>query len=349
MSKFSLDVLQKCVFPYVNTTDPDVLVGAVFGEDVALTSVGGDILASHVDPIVGAINNIGSLAVHVACNDLAASGIPPRWLLLLILVPLLEDEYLLEQIIRDSSRAAEEVGASIIGGHSGYSSGLLRPLVAVTALGTASGQKPVLTGGAHVGDSVLITKGIGLEGTGILALDFADIAIKLGLSEQKLQEARNLLTKISVLPEALVLAENRVSAMHDVTRGGVLETLLEIAYLSGVGVEIDSARIPIPPVVERFANAFHFDPMKMISSGTLVATVPEEKVEEVKRSLKRLKMNFAFVGKVTEGKGVHVLNYNGEDNHCTEIKCEEDELARIWILYPRGGKDKNIESENKLS
>ena len=76
----------------------------------------------------------------------------------------------------DARRAAREVGASIIGGHTGYSAGLLRPLVAVTAMGKAEGRKPVLTGGAKVGDHVLITKGIALEGTAILAQDFADVA-----------------------------------------------------------------------------------------------------------------------------------------------------------------------------
>jgi hydrogenase expression/formation protein HypE len=169
MSKFSLDVLQRRVFPFVEASDPDVLLGAAFGEDVALTRVGGDILISHVDPIVGAIGNIGWLAVHVACNDIATAGIPPRWILLLVLVPRMEDEELLEQIMRDASRAAGEVGASIIGGHTGYSAGLSRPLLAVTALGTASGREPVRTGGARVGDHVLVTKGVALEGTTILA------------------------------------------------------------------------------------------------------------------------------------------------------------------------------------
>jgi hypothetical protein len=87
MSKFSFDVLKRCVFPSTETTDSDVLLGAAFGEDVALTKVGGDILASHVDPIVGAVGNIGWLAVHMACNDIAASGIPPRWIQLLVLLP----------------------------------------------------------------------------------------------------------------------------------------------------------------------------------------------------------------------------------------------------------------------
>jgi len=169
MSKFPLDVLERCVFPFTGTDDADVLLGAAFGEDVALTKVGDDILVSHVDPIVGAIGDIGSLAVHVACNDIATAGVPPRWALLLVLVPRPEDQDLLEGIMRDAGSAAKDIGVSIIGGHTGYSSGLSRPLVAVTAMGTASGRRLIRTKGARVGDHILVTKGVGLEGTGILA------------------------------------------------------------------------------------------------------------------------------------------------------------------------------------
>lgn len=335
MSKFSLDVLQRCVFPFTKTEDPDVVLGAVFGEDVALTRVGSDILVSHMDPIVGAIGNIGWLAVHVACNDIATAGVLPRWILILVLVPRLDDEELLEKIMCDVNRAAEETGVSIIGGHTGYSMGLSRPLVAVTALGTASGQNIVKTKGANVGDQVLVTKGVGLEGTGILAQDFADVAQKLGLSEKDLVEARALMDEVSVIPESSVLAAHGVTAMHDVTRGGLLETLLEMAYLSGNGIEIDGAQVPMPPVVSRFAQAFKFDPMKMISSGTLAATVPSERVKNVSQALTGHGMTFAIVGRVTEGTGVSVLK-DGGSVHYREIHCEEDELARMWALYPRG-------------
>jgi hydrogenase maturation factor len=236
LSKFSLDVLQRRVFPFVRATDSDIILGAAFGEDVALTRVGGDILVSHVDPIVGAVGKIGWLAVHVACNDIAAAGVAPRWLLLLVLVPRLEDEELLGRIMQDASRASQEVGASIIGGHTGYSAGISRPLVAVTALGTASGREPVRTGGARVGDQVLVTKGIAL----------------------------------------------------------------------------------------------------VISSGTLVVTVPPERVAQVSAALEELGTPFAFVGHVTDGAGVRVLKDGGAIHHA-EIRCEEDELARIWALYPRNG------------
>jgi len=334
MSKFSLDVLQERVFPFVQTGNADVILGAAFGEDIALTQVGGDILVSHVDPIVGAIGDIGWLAVHVACNDIAASGIPPRWLQLLVLVPKMEDVELLERIMRDAGRAADEVGAAIIGGHTGYSAGLSRPLVAVTALGTASGRQPVLTGGARVGDRVLVTKGIALEGTAILAQDFADVGRELGLSKAELDEGRRVMARVSVMPEALVLAENGVTAMHDVTRGGILETLLEIAELSGVGMSVTFDRMPLPAIVSRFAEAFAFDPLRMISSGTLAVTVPPERVDDVSKALIEIGTPFAFVGQVEEGTGVRVSR-DDETVHHKEIRCEEDELARLWALYPR--------------
>jgi hydrogenase expression/formation protein HypE len=334
MSKFSLDVLQRRVFPYVQAEDPDVLLGAAFGEDVALTRVGDEILVSHVDPIVGAVGDIGWLAVHVASNDIAASGIRPRWLQLLVLVPHMEDVELLEQIMQDADRAAKEIGASIIGGHTGYSAGLSRPLVSVTAMGTAAGQEPVLTGGAQVGDRVLVTKGIALEGTAILAQDFVDVAQRHGLSEEELERGRRVMAEVSVMPEALLLAANGVTAMHDVTRGGILETLLEIADLSQVGIELDFAQLPIPPIVSRFAEAFAFDPLRMISSGTLAVTVPQGRVEDVRAALEEAGTPFAFVGEVTEGIGVRVLK-DGETRHYTEIRCGEDELARLWALHPR--------------
>ena len=332
MSKFSLEVLNRVVFPYFTAKDPDVILGASFGEDVALTQVGSDILVSHLDPIVGAVNRIGWLAVHVACNDIATTGAPPRWVQILVLVPRKDDEALLERIMQDIAQAAEEIGVAIIGGHTGYSENLSRPLVAVTALGTMSGRKPVLTKGAQPGDHILITKGIALEGTAILANDFAETAVKLGLTEKDLAEAKELMAQVSVIPEAVVLGSAGATAMHDVTRGGLLETLLEIASLSDVKMSIDYDRIPIPAVAARFAEAFQFDPLKMISSGTLVATVSPANLAAAQQALREKEILFGDIGKVGLGAGVEIKK-GGEVLAYEEIRCEEDELARLWTVY----------------
>lgn len=332
MSKFSLEELNKYVFPHFTCDDPDVILGAVFGEDVALTKVGEDVLVSHLDPIVGAVNDIGWLAVHVACNDIATSGAPPRWVQLLVLVPHQENTKLLERIMGDVERAAKEIGVSIIGGHTGYSSALSRPLVAVTALGTLTDRKAVLSSGAHPGDHILVSKGIALEGTAILASDFSKTALELGLTEYDLEEARDLFNQISVIPEAVILGENGATAMHDVTRGGILETLLEVSRLSEVGMDIDYERIPIPKVADRFSKAFQFDPLKMISSGTLVATVPSSDIEKAKGALNNAGIPFADIGIVVEGVGVQVA-IKDEIRTFEEIHAEEDELARMWTIY----------------
>lgn len=113
-----------------------------------------------------------------------------------------------------------------------------------------------------------------------------------------------------------------------------METLLEIADLSGVGIEVTFPALPIPPIVSRFAEAFGFDPLRMISSGTLAVAVPPERVEAVSEGLEELETPFAFVGRVTNGAGVRV-HKDGETAYYTEIRCEEDELARLWALYPR--------------
>lgn len=343
MSKFSLDVLNKCVYPFLGAHDPDVILGAVFGEDAALTRIGNHILVSHLDPIVGAVKNIGWLAVQVACNDIATCGTSPRWILALVLVPNREDEPLLYEIMRDIHRAANELGVSIIGGHSGYSSNLSRPLVAITALGTISDRQPIRTTGANLGDHIFVTKGIALEGTAILAYDFVDVAQQTGLSEQEVDQARQLMVGVSILPEALALAEQGATAMHDVTRGGLLETLLEIAQRSKVSLQIDYSQIPLQPIVTRFAQAFQFDPLLMISSGTLVATIPPERVQTAARSLIEKGIHFADIGQVTDGEGVYMIK-DGQITHYQEIHCEEDELARMWERYPR-----NDQKSSKIS
>ncbi len=334
MSKFSLDVLRQSVYPFTASDDPDVIRGAEFGQDVSLTKVGNEILVSHVDPIVGAMKGIGSLAVHVACNDIATSGVPPRWILLLVMLPSKEDTEQLESIMQEAQQAANDVGASIIGGHTGYSSGVTRPLVAVTALGKSNGRRVLGSDGAQVGDHVLVTKGVGLEGTAILAADFTEIALTLDISQEEIAQARSLENEVSVLPEALLLADEGATSMHDVTRGGLLETLLEISMLSQVGLDIQVDRIPIWPQVARFADAFEFDPLRMISSGTLMATVPHECVDSAIASVEEIGVGVTDIGRAIDKNGVH-LHHRGEIQVFSEPSPEKDELARMWDLYPR--------------
>ena len=157
------------------------MLGSLFGEDIALVDTGSSLLASHVDPIVGAAEGLGRLAIHVACNDLAASGVSPRWAQILVLTPV-GGEDSLKKVMEEAVAAAKEISVTIIGGHSGYTAALSRPLAAVTAMGVAQ-DRVIPTGGAKEGDVICITRGVGLEGTAILAWDYREKCRSLGLSD----------------------------------------------------------------------------------------------------------------------------------------------------------------------
>ena len=334
MEKIPLDVLHRRVVPSAETTDAGIVLDAAFGEDAAMTRIGNNILASHLEPIVGAIDNIGWLAMHAACNDVAARGIQPRWVVLLVLVPGVDDKGILVQILRDARHAAEKLGVSIIREHAGYSAGITEPLVDVIAMGNLDGKIPVEKGGAHMGDHVLITKGIALEGTAILAHEFEDIVQGFNITAKELHEAKGLMNEVNAIPEALILGEYGASTMHDVRRGGIVGTLVEIAHASRLCIQIDATLIPRRTVVDHFVETFKFDPLRMISSGALVATIPSEKINDAKQKLTEKNIIFADIGRVIDGKGVIVLS-ESKIEHCREIRSEDDEFARMWQLYSR--------------
>ncbi|MEA1927382.1 MAG: AIR synthase related protein, partial [Candidatus Auribacterota bacterium] len=227
MSKFSDDIMNKYIFSRF-THSKDVVVGPQMGIDVAITRLkDGMFLISHLDPIVGAIKRIGWLAVHIACNDIATSGVRPCWALPLILLPEQWEERMLDEITKDILIAAKEIGVSMIGGHTGYAPGSLKPLVAITALGI-SDEKYITAAGAKEGDAIIVTKGAGIEGTVIIAEDFEDILKEKHINQDIIENAKRYINDISVIPEALIM-KRYANAMHDATRGGVMEALLEMA------------------------------------------------------------------------------------------------------------------------
>lgn len=333
MSKFSDDIMDKYVFSRF-TSSKDIVVGPGMGIDVAITRLKDKtFLISHIDPIVGAIKRIGWLAVHIACNDIITTGIRPSWILPLILLPERWDEKMLDVITKDIAKAAEETSVSVIGGHTGYTPGSLKPLVAVTALGI-SNQDYITAAGAKNGDAIVITKGAGIEGTAIIAEDFEDVLKEKQIEHDTIKRAKGYINDISIIPEALIMGRY-ANAMHDATRGGVMEALLEIASASGVDIEAYRDKIPIREETKMFSEKIGFDPLWMISSGTLVVSLRENKVEEALHILRNSNITASAIGRVKKGKG-KILLYEGNKKKLYEKPMpEKDELAKLWRDYPR--------------
>ena len=299
IGKLDPDTLGR-VLEHTGASSGDLLTGAAYGEDAAAIDLGdGETLVVSSDPISLAADRAGTLGVYVACNDVAASGADPEFLTNVIFLPEENDETL-ATLTDQLDAAAADLGVTIVGGHTEYVPALERPLLSLTAFGRTDHYIP--TGGARPGDKLLLTKGAAIEGTGILATDFADAAREAGVEGATLDRAADFFEEISIHPEATRL-RSAATAMHDPTEGGVVTGCVELAAASGVDLTVDSASIPLRPETEAICAAMGVDPLRIFGSGALLATVPPAAVDDALDSLADAGIEAAVIGEVQERAG----------------------------------------------
>ncbi len=264
--------LRERIFPHLGHRD-DVLVHATVGQDCAILDFGPSVCVVTTDPITGAGKHLGRLAVHVACNDLATTGAEPVGLLMTLLLAEATAEDDLKRIVREAGAAAQTVGVEIVGGHTEVTAGIARSIVVVSAIGRAPRDRYVSAGGGRPGDALVLTKSAGIEGTAILAADLAG-RMRGRVDEATLASARTFIDRISVVPDGRIGARCGATAMHDVTEGGVLTGVWELADASKCGVRLDAGAVPVAPETQAICDALGADPLALISSGAMLIAVP---------------------------------------------------------------------------
>ena len=260
---------------------PRVLLGPAVGEDAAVVDMGDSLLVAASDPVTFATDMAGWYSVHVNANDVACAGAIPRWFLATLLVPETFSEGDAQALFDQVLEACAAVGASLIGGHSEVTFGIDRPIILGTMLGEVDRGRHVRTGGALEGDSIVLTKGVAIEGTSLLARERARDLVRAGVPGETIAQAAGLLDVpgISVLKDTQVAsASTLVHSMHDVTEGGLLGALREVAQASGLGLSVEQQRIPVLPECRAVCQALELDPLGLLGSGALLITLAANKV-----------------------------------------------------------------------
>jgi hydrogenase expression/formation protein HypE len=298
--KVPTEVLQEIVFRNLGAKRDDVVLSPSIGEDAAIVQAGNVVLAMSSDPITGAEEWLGWLAVHVSANDVATRGVQPRWFNSIILLPRTSTTELIEKICTQMDKAARQLNVAITGGHCEITPGIDHPIVTGCAIGVAEDGKYVSSSGARVGGCIILTKGTGIEGTAILASD-RKIELLEVFDESFVKKAENFFEKISVVKDAITAFRiGGVSAMHDPTEGGVAGGLHELADAANVGFQVYEKEILIPEETRKICAHFEVDPLQLISSGSLLIVAEEEKTDEIISSLSRNGVQASIIGEVTE-------------------------------------------------
>lgn len=327
--KLPPDVLEE-LLSNLDTADPQVLVGPGVGEDCAVVDMGDRLLIAKSDPVTFAADRVGWYVVLVNANDVACTGGVPRWFLPTVLLPANATPDDLRSIFMDISEACRQIGVAVIGGHTEVTDGLPRPIVAGTMLGELGDRaRLVSTGGAQDGDSIIVTTGVAIEGAAILAREHAAELRSRGIDGMALNTAASYLDDpgISVLSAARALFEtNAVHSMHDVTEGGLITALREIAAASNLGLVAEAESVPLLPECAAICEALELDPLGLLGSGALIATMAAGDVPAALRALDRVGVNGWEIGQMMEpSDGLWLIDRNGER---TLPEFRRDELAR---------------------
>ncbi|MBN1214995.1 MAG: AIR synthase family protein [Candidatus Lokiarchaeota archaeon] len=335
--KVKYDILKKMFEKYIwdlNSQDNRLIVGPKIGEDAAVIRMNNNKdLVIKTDPITFTSNLIGYYAVNINVNDVVSMGAEPKWFLSTILLPEKNTNCnLIESIFKEIHDTCKSMKINIVGGHTEITEKLNRPIVIGTLIGEVDHNKLVKTSGAEEGNLLILTKGIFIEGTSIIATEKQRYLEMKGFDEQFIERCKNYLYNpgISVIKEALLANKHyKIKAMHDPTEGGLFIGIAEIALASNLGIIVDVKAIRIHSESKKLSEVFNLNPYGTITSGSLLIVIEEKDGEDLINLLSKHNIYSAIIGKFVEKeRGLLLKDFNGR---LTPLKySEKDEIIKVF-------------------
>jgi hydrogenase expression/formation protein HypE len=310
--------------------DPRLLVGPQIGEDAAVIDSGDRYLVVSTDPVTFATDQIGRYAVHINANDVAVMGARPLWFFAVMLLPESRTTpELAETIMADVCSTCEELGVTVGGGHTEITQSLDRPIMVGQMIGEVAPTRLVRKSRIGIGDLVLLTRSVAIEGTAILAREQAE-QLRGRIDANLLARAARFLLDpgISVVGAALAAANvgDAVHAMHDPTEGGLATGLFELVAPAGLGLRVIRELITVAPETAAICNALALDPLKLIASGALLIAVAPDGAGSVRKAVEAAGVSVAVIGEVrAAAEGITIVTNGAVEPLNPPVR---DEIAR---------------------
>jgi hydrogenase maturation factor len=312
--------------------DPRLLVGPQIGEDAAVIDAGDRYLVVATDPVTFTTEQIGRYVVHVNANDVAVLGARPLWFFVVMLLP--ENHTtpgLAETIMADVRSTCEELGVALGGGHTEITQGLDRSILVGQMLGEVAPTRLVRKTRIAIGDQILLTQGVAIEGTAILARERSE-RLRGRVDADLLARAARFLTEpgISVVSAALAAANvgGGVHAMHDPTEGGLAMGLFELVAPTGLGLRVIHEQIPMFSETKAICSALALDPLKLIASGALLIAVALDGTGPIRAAIEAKDIPVAVIGEVRPSSEGMTIVTNGISESLTP--AVRDEIVRAF-------------------
>jgi hydrogenase expression/formation protein HypE len=327
--KLPNDLLREYLNQFV-FDDPSILINPGVGEDTAAINITSEeVLVLKSDPITFATDSIGQYAVLINANDIATSGAKPRWLLTTLLFPCGVTPYEIRNVINELKTFCRRWDITLCGGHTEITDAVTRPVVTGMMAGTVARNDLIDKRNMAPGDRILLTKGVAVEGTAIIAREFGDRLKNLGMADSEIDSSRQFLASISIITEARIAAESgSVSAMHDVTEGGLATAAEELSIAGGYRIKIDMDAIPVFAETRQVCRLLGIDPLGLIGSGSLLICCRQTGCKLLMSAIRRSGIDVTCIGEVLEeGQGIAALK---KAQPTPWPQFEVDEITRLF-------------------
>jgi len=310
--------------------DPSILISPGVGEDTAAVDITEEeVLILKSDPITFVSDAAARYAVTINANDIATSGAIPRWFLSTLLFPPGVTPAEIIQVMEELQDFCLKQEVTLCGGHTEITDAVTRPVITGMIAGTVKKSQLIDKKGMTVGDCVLITKAVAVEGTSILAQEFEHQLRRNGLTDDEITVGKEFLEQISITKEAALASNNEgVSAMHDVTEGGLATALEELSYAGNHLLAIDMDLIPVSELTRKMCRALDLDPLGLIGSGSLIICCKADTCQKLIDDLTTANIQTTRIGTVLDtGNGV-IAEASGKPSAWPVF--DADEITRLY-------------------
>jgi hydrogenase maturation factor len=246
-------------------------------------------------------------------NDMATTGYAPMYGQFVLNLPSAFSKQDFKIYWDYIHKFCSDIKLAITGGHTGFIEGQNSTIAGGgTFIAIAPKNKVLVSKFANAGDAILVTKSCAISSAAILAMSFPE-TVKNKTGVEIYQKACTSFYDTSSLPDALTAVgehheHSDITAMHDVTEGGVLGAIYELAVASGNGAVIYDEALPVAEVQQKICAIFDLDPRYCIGAGAMIITCKKESAKEVIRRLAQKSIPCAEVGYLCgKEEGINII------------------------------------------
>ena len=216
----------------------------------------------------------GDTGVYTAVNNLAVEGVRATAIQCSVVMPATNREIALKRVMNRINQDCLELDVEIAGGHTQISAAVSEPIISITATGLCPRDKRLRAASAKPEQDIVLTKWIGIGGARAL-IDRKREELVAHFNEATVEIAYGKRNYLSVVEEAGLAKTAGVTAMHDVSQGGIYAALWDMAEAAHIGLDVDFRAIPVSQEIIEVCEMYDINPYELDSTGCLLMTTED--------------------------------------------------------------------------